>query len=130
MSQFADMDASPDVGRLLRYLDDHDVYLSAIKAYVAAAAKRVIPGGRILDVGCGVGHDLVRMAEAGLTPVGVDSSAAALGRARETGQLLIRGDAERLPHRAVAAARRRPGRRSRRGRPGGASGRAGGGLRT
>src|SRR5438128_2600711 len=34
--------------------------MAAFKAYVAAAARRYVPDGLVLDLGCGVGHDLVR----------------------------------------------------------------------
>jgi len=97
MSAFSNLDASSNATGLLGYLDDTDVSLSAMKAYIAATAHRYVPGELVLDVGCGVGHDLVRLASAGLTPVGVDSSAKALARARRGGCAVVRGDAARLP---------------------------------
>jgi hypothetical protein len=54
---------------LLQYLDP-DTSMAALKAYVAAAARRYVPGGVSLDLGCGVGHDLVRLRAAGLRPMG------------------------------------------------------------
>jgi SAM-dependent methyltransferase len=58
-----------------------------------------VPGGRVLDLGCGVGHDLVRLRGAGLTPVGLDPSQLALSRAHASGAPLVRGDGARLPFR-------------------------------
>jgi ubiquinone/menaquinone biosynthesis C-methylase UbiE len=97
VSGFSDVDRSPRPDELLRYLDQTDGFMVAFKAYVVAAAGRYVPGGRVLDLGCGVGHDLVRLREAGLTPVGLDASHLALTRARATGAALVRGDGARLP---------------------------------
>ena len=99
MSGFSDVDRSLRPDELLSYLDLTDSFMVAFKAYVAAAAGRYAPGGRVLDLGCGVGHDLVRLRDAGLTPVGLDPSHLALTRARSTGAPLVRGDGARLPFR-------------------------------
>lgn len=74
----------------------------------AAAAERVaglgLPDGvRVLDLGCGGGHELLALAERGVAAVGLDRSLAALavarGRARRAG-LTVRlccGDVRALP---------------------------------
>ena len=102
MSGFSDVDRSLRPDELLRYLDLTDGYMVAFKAYVAAAAARYAAGGLVLDLGCGVGHDLVRLREAGLVPVGLDPSHLALTRARATGAPLVRGEGARLPFRDSA----------------------------
>ena len=94
MSLFSDVDGSGQVDTLLQYLDDTDRFMVAFKSYVVAAAGRYEPGGRVLDLGCGVGHDLVRLRAAGLTAVGLDPSAHALARADGP---VVRGDGARLP---------------------------------
>jgi SAM-dependent methyltransferase len=97
MSLFSDLDASGRVDQLLQYLDDTDGFLAAYKAYVAAAAARYVPNGLVLDLGCGVGHDLVRLRLAGLRPVGLDPSASALARAQQLEPTVVRGSGEHLP---------------------------------
>ena len=59
------------------------------------------PGERILDLGCGTGHLTARIAEAGATVVGLDTSAEMLETAREAHPelALVRADAH---HFAVA----------------------------
>lgn len=99
MSVFSDLDASPEPSGPLRYLDDTDAFMSAFKAYMVAVMVRYAPGGRVLDLGCGVGHDLARMTQGGLTAVGLDLSHVALLRARDQSSALVRGDGARLPFR-------------------------------
>lgn len=99
MSVFSDLDASTQPEGPLRYLDDTDDFMSAFKAYVVAVMVRYVPEGRVLDFGCGVGHDLARLARAGLTAIGVDLSHVALLRARDRSSALVRGDGARLPFR-------------------------------
>ena len=96
MSHFSDVDNSPAVARLATYLDHTDASLSAFKAYVVAAAARAVPGGVVLDVGCGVGHDLRRLAAAGLQPIGLDLSARFLESAAACGPV-VQANGERLP---------------------------------
>lgn len=96
MSHFSDVDASPSVTALANYLDRTDHSLSAFKAYIAATAARVVPGGVALDVGCGLGHDLRRLASTGLQPIGLDTSAEFLALAVGSGPL-VRADAASLP---------------------------------
>lgn len=82
MSDFSDVDRSPSAHRLITYLDGTDAGLAAMKSYLAAAAARAVPGGTVLDVGCGIGHDLVRLAAAGCRPIGIDTSRVMLDAAR------------------------------------------------
>jgi SAM-dependent methyltransferase len=59
---------------------------------------RVAPGGRVLDVGCGPGRDIVWLTQHGLHVVGGDLSAGMLAQARrQTAAPLVRLDMCRLP---------------------------------
>lgn len=53
--------------------------------------------GPFLDLGCGAGRHLVAARELGLAGVGIDRSPALLGRAREQGLAVLRGDLRSLP---------------------------------
>lgn len=57
------------------------------------------PGGRVADVGCGIGTVLVDLLEAGATAIGVDSSEAMVGEAarRAPGAQVHVADAAALP---------------------------------
>lgn len=56
------------------------------------------PGpGRLLDIGCGGGSHMLAFADAGWTPVGIDSSTAQLDLARQRGCEVVHGRAEELP---------------------------------
>ncbi len=106
MSPFSAVDASPDPAALIAYLDTTAAGLAGMKHYVAAAAGRAVPGGRVLDVGCGAGHDLALLAAAGLRPLGIDPSGAMLAAAADRAGApaapggLVQGDGERLPFRS------------------------------
>jgi SAM-dependent methyltransferase len=68
---------------------------------------RVSPGDRVLDVGCGAGHDVIALAGHGAVPVGVDTSAHMLAesqrRAEEVGGVwLVRADGGVLPFAAAS----------------------------
>lgn len=103
MSDFADVDRSRRPERLVKYLHDADRGLAANKAYQAAAHGRAVAaGGRVLDLGCGIGHDLARLEAAGLTAVGVDNSEVMLHQAHDAtaGALrLAKADGAALPFR-------------------------------
>jgi len=60
------------------------------------------PGGRVLDVGCGLGTEAAHLASLGLTAIGVDLSVGALRRAAVAHPAVrfVRADALRLPLRA------------------------------
>ncbi|HVF33030.1 MAG TPA: methyltransferase domain-containing protein [Acidimicrobiales bacterium] len=85
----------------MAYLDATDAGLAASKAYVAAAAARAVgSGGVVLDLGCGLGHDLARLEAAGLTAIGLDTSAVMLGvarRRRGPSDRLVQADGAGLP---------------------------------
>jgi SAM-dependent methyltransferase len=55
------------------------------------------PGERILDVGCGDGQLTARMAAAGVSVVGLDSSAQMAAAARARGIEVTEGSAEKMP---------------------------------
>jgi SAM-dependent methyltransferase len=108
ISHFSSVDASPDRYALVAYLNVSAAGLAAMKHYVAAAAHRAIGGGLVLDVGCGAGHDLALLTDAGVGPVGVDPSASMLSAAQERlgpspmPLRLVQAQGERLPFRAGA----------------------------
>ncbi|HXW34013.1 MAG TPA: methyltransferase domain-containing protein [Acidimicrobiales bacterium] len=101
MSIFTAVDSYGDPSSIVRYLDRRADAASRMKHYVAAAHARHDPHGRVLDLGCGVGHDLILLNGAGLTAVGVDPSAILLAEATKridvTRSSLIRADGESLP---------------------------------
>ncbi|HZU71876.1 MAG TPA: methyltransferase domain-containing protein [Acidimicrobiales bacterium] len=77
---FSQVDASPDPEFLIDYLERAAAALEPVKADLRSLAAA---GGRgpVLDLGCGIGHDLVAWAGAGITAVGVDASLLMLDRA-------------------------------------------------
>ena len=83
MSHFSSVDNSPSPDSLVEYLDRTAAGLTAMKHYVAAAARRAVDDGLVLDIGCGAGHDLALLAKVGVSGLGVDPSAAMLGAARD-----------------------------------------------
>jgi SAM-dependent methyltransferase len=100
VSGFSNVDHSADVDRLVGYLRATNEGLAAMKSYIVAAARRALGQGTVLDLGCGLGDDLVRLAAAGLRPVGIDTSSEVLRRADATldsSVPLIRADASALP---------------------------------
>ena len=99
MSHFSDVDNSPSVDRLVAYLERTDHWMSTLKAYMAAAFARDVPGGLILDLGCGLGRDLQRLETVGLRAIGIDLSAALLARAAHAADAIVQGNAAVLPFR-------------------------------
>jgi ubiquinone/menaquinone biosynthesis C-methylase UbiE len=110
MSIFTSVDSSDDPARATRYLDETAAAESGMKHYAMAAHALRHPRGLVLDVGCGVGHDLLLLQSAGLHAVGVDPSAVLLRAAsdRVHGSIpLVRAQGEALPFRdnSLAACR-------------------------
>ena len=71
MSQFSHVDAAADIAELEAYLDRTSRGLGAMKHCIVGA--HVAAGSRVvLDIGCGVGHDLSLLAGAGITAIGVE----------------------------------------------------------
>jgi ubiquinone/menaquinone biosynthesis C-methylase UbiE len=69
---------------------------------VALERLRLVPGQRVLDLGCGPGDGTARLNASGGIAIGLDYSSGMLGDARkETSNRgrLVRGDAGRLPFR-------------------------------
>jgi SAM-dependent methyltransferase len=98
VSNFSDVDGSGAAVALATYLTATDGFLAAMKSYMAEAIGRRAPDGVIVDIGCGLGYDLERLATRHLQPIGLDASAEMLARARSvTTNPLVRGDAMRLP---------------------------------
>jgi ubiquinone/menaquinone biosynthesis C-methylase UbiE len=107
MSGFADVDGAGDPERFARYLLD----VSEIGAIAADKRERaellgLRPGGRAIDVGCGLGDDaraLARIVGPSGHVVGLDASTALLDRARARSLAtderveFVLGDAHRLP---------------------------------
>lgn len=100
-SHFSSVDTSPDPPNLIESLDRSAAGLAAMKTYIAAAAARAAPGGLVLDLGCGVGHDLGLLAASGLHPVGLDASAVMVDEVRRRlaalGTPIVQGRGEHLP---------------------------------
>ncbi|WP_051944246.1 methyltransferase domain-containing protein [Streptacidiphilus rugosus] len=82
MNAFSNVDASGRAAELLDYLDHADRGLRAPKAALRSGLD-LDPGSRVLDLGCGGGHELVALEEAGMDAYGVDTSAAMLASARD-----------------------------------------------
>ncbi|MFC1430649.1 methyltransferase domain-containing protein [Streptacidiphilus sp. N1-3] len=104
MSTFSDVDASPRPQDLIDYLDQAHSGLHSPKQRLRQGLP-VGPGDRVLDLGCGAGHELAHLEEDGILAVGIDTSAVMLhaSRSRLTDQdlpaRLARADGARLPFR-------------------------------
>jgi SAM-dependent methyltransferase len=104
MSTFSDVDRSPRPQELVRYLGEARRGLSAPRARLRELLA-LKPGERVLDLGCGAGHELAQLEEDGMTAVGVDASGVMLhaSRARLGDQdleaRLAQADGARLPFR-------------------------------
>jgi SAM-dependent methyltransferase len=69
----------------------------ALYSKYADALKPRTPGGRALDVGCGVGQVVARLTEAGFEAHGVDVSAPNIERARKFSERCQLYDGKKLP---------------------------------
>lgn len=78
----------PFGGRLGRALSNRELRVGA------AGALGELPGGRLLDVGCGDGELGERMSARGWHVAGIDPSPAAVGRARDRGVDAVEGTLE------------------------------------
>ena len=106
MSGFADVDTAGDPERFARYLRDvNELGAVAAGKLERAALLGLRPGGRAVDVGCGLGDDareLARIVGPSGHVVGVDTSSALLDRARLRSRAgdqrveFVVGDAHRL----------------------------------
>ena len=81
-NDFSDVDASADPDGLVLYLDWMAQVLDRYKRRIIELLD-VAPGDRVLDIGCGAGHDLGELATRNTNPVGVDTSSRMLSASRE-----------------------------------------------
>ncbi|MBC3841655.1 methyltransferase domain-containing protein [Streptacidiphilus sp. 4-A2] len=104
MSAFSDVDRSARPQELVRYLGEAHRGLSTPRARLRERLA-LRPGERVLDLGCGAGHELAQLEEDGITAVGVDPSTVMLhaSRARLADQdlepRLAQAEGARLPFR-------------------------------
>ena len=98
-SSFSMVDESAEPKTLVGVLDHIAAAETGMKHYAAAALRQHSPGGRILDIGCGTGHDLAILRAMRLRAVGVDTSAVMLKESRNRTLLnrLVRADGQWLP---------------------------------
>ena len=83
--------------------DPHATCFAYSRRRLDLLLARLLPdppaGRRLLDVGCGTGHHLARLAASGFRAAGVDGSASMLAQARrqDARAALAQGDVARLP---------------------------------
>lgn len=85
---------------------DDDAYADLLAAWDAGFYEKFTrtlrpgrPGGRVLDVGCGVGQVVAALAREGFEAHGVDVASANIDRAREGSPRCLLYDGRRLPYR-------------------------------
>jgi SAM-dependent methyltransferase len=99
---FSDVDRSANPAAAVAYLDAAAERMSALKAELVRLLDPA-PGSRVLDVGCGAGHDLVSLARRGAMAVGIDRSIRMANESRKrctaegVSAVALTGDAAALP---------------------------------
>lgn len=89
---------------VLGRVEDRHWWHRAKRDLVAEVLATAGATGPVLDIGCGTGAVLARLAAEGHHPVfGTDLSPVALDAARRRGPSVVRAEAERVPFRAAAA---------------------------
>jgi ubiquinone/menaquinone biosynthesis C-methylase UbiE len=105
MSAFSSVDEADNPQRLIEFLDQAAVGLAAMKHYIAAAQWGRQPSAPVLDLGCGVGHDIALLARLGVRAVGVDPSRVMVDTSRlRVASPVVQAIGERLPFRDHAFA--------------------------
>lgn len=95
---FSDVDRSGDPQLAVAYLESIAAQLASVKDDLLARLH-IEPGERVLDLGCGAGHDLVRLYDSGAIAVGVDRSVGMIVESRRrcpSAEVTV-GDASALP---------------------------------
>jgi SAM-dependent methyltransferase len=95
VSEFSAVDAAADPARLVAYLDQ--VGLAAMRHYMAVTHAQY-DTALVLDIGCGIGRDIVVLEDMRVAAVGVDPSSFMLRTAgSRVRSPLARATAEQLP---------------------------------
>ena len=76
-------DHAVETGALRHLARFYSVFDRSNEAYLAAVARALKPGGRLLEMGCGVGYHLVSFAQAGADIDAIDISPKAIEKAQE-----------------------------------------------
>jgi SAM-dependent methyltransferase len=95
---FSDVDRNGDPRLAVAYLESAAVQLASVKDDLLARLH-IEPGEYVLDLGCGAGHDLVRLHESGAIAVGVDRSVGMIVESRDrcpSAEVTV-GDGSALP---------------------------------
>jgi SAM-dependent methyltransferase len=95
---FSDVDSADDPGLAVAYLESAATSLAGVKRDLVNRLH-VEPGERVLDVGCGAGHDLALLAAVRAVVFGVDTSARMIQESRRRcpeAEVMV-GDGASLP---------------------------------
>lgn len=84
VNDFSDVDRSRRTAELVEYLDHVDRALRAPGGPKERLRSHLVPapGSRVLDLGCGAGHELVQLERDGMRAFGVDAVATMLAAGR------------------------------------------------
>lgn len=102
MNAFSDVDASGRAVELATYLDHADRGLQATKESLRAGLG-LTAGSKVLDLGCGTGHELAQLESDGVQAFGIDFSEAMLRSSRDRlasqgrPARLVAADGQQLP---------------------------------